>query len=896
MGQQGWTAGPAPAASAWSAGPAPTEPRHAFTAEEFMPPSDVPEQTLGRVMGSAWDAIKSGAMGAAKLSGIPGLLRDGAAGAVKDQGEVVGGMLQSHYDQYRKAKEAEKQGRWLEMIGHSVAAALPGVGPLAASIGDKAGTGDIAGAVGEGIGDVATVAIPELTMKGANAAFGSEARAARAAKKSAALGAETEGHLMMAISPTKTAPWSIDDLRAAKPYLNEQHAAAPITSTVGLRDALDAAVGTIEGKVSEYVSAFPEAQLQPDIAKAIGEAFKDNPRAGALEAGLKELSDLPLNRPLSLPELDRLRLQLNAENKGILKKNNYDVATARKVDPGFAAREAAAGAIRDTLYDYLESRGVEGVRQLRRDEGSVIKLRNAADRQTMAGARPVAGSSNPGAARRIGAALAEKASTGVGAAAGGAIGGPVGAVGGAVTGAQVGEAIGGAIRGERLTRDQLIERAFKQGGDERPTYPTIPARPPIAGELPSAPIEMGASPDGSYVRSVPAEPARRVVRGELPPGREPIITPQGPDTSGRIPATLPEHYVREQEFLDEAMGPRTEAKAAPKDERTFLLRWLADDLREASYQPGSRMSGQHAQDTMTDATSQEAGRRAVYSPRVAGTPTQEMFHALGIKGTRTEIAEQLDNYLRGGGRGGKKMEPLADALREAWDGQRFDFDLVADDTMARLGIRRSDMRSPMTTPAIDDMPDVRARFFQKDRVPEADTDFNFRQEGDEPNASEIPEQLAKLNAPESMREKPEAKYEHGTSADFDQFKRGPHGPVYLSEKANEGRGGKTQAAHIAGGPFGGKLLDVAVDEDKLKTFDPLNDEMARQVFEHVFPGKKYKGWVEYPDMPELVKAAEELGYNDFRVREPSVQGFSRAITNPEALKITKKTDVTRDGK
>lgn len=149
-------------ASGWSAGPAPTAPRHAFTAEEFIPPSDVPEQNLARVAESAWDALKSGALGAVKLSGIPGLLRDGAAGAVKDQADVIGGMLQSHYDQYRKAKDAEKAGRWSEMIGHSVAAALPGVGPLAASIGEKAGTGDIAGATGEAIGDVAIASAPKV--------------------------------------------------------------------------------------------------------------------------------------------------------------------------------------------------------------------------------------------------------------------------------------------------------------------------------------------------------------------------------------------------------------------------------------------------------------------------------------------------------------------------------------------------------------------------------------------------------------------------------------------------------------------------------------------------------------------------------------------------------------
>ncbi len=173
MPQSQWTPGPAPV-EAWTPGPAPAAARHAFTAEEFIPPSTVPPQTLGRVASSAWDAIKSGTMGAVTLSGIPGMLREGPVGAVKDQADVVKGVLQSHYDQYRKAKEDEKAGRWLSMVGHSVAAAVPGVGPWINDVSEQAGSGDVTGAAGNVIGNAALAAAP-MSMKGAKAVFGSDA-------------------------------------------------------------------------------------------------------------------------------------------------------------------------------------------------------------------------------------------------------------------------------------------------------------------------------------------------------------------------------------------------------------------------------------------------------------------------------------------------------------------------------------------------------------------------------------------------------------------------------------------------------------------------------------------------------------------------------------------------
>lgn len=714
--------------------------------------------TLERIGTSARDLVKANAEGMFKASGIPGFVRNGPVGAIQDQYEVGKSILQSQFEEYRKAKEAQAQGRTSEMVGHSVAAAVPFVGPILGRMGEQIGNGQISEAIGEGLVNAAMFGAPKIAggVKAARGAF-----ADRAVGQAAKIGARVEGDVMMAVPPSKSTPYTSADVRAAKPFLNEQHAAAPITSTVALREALDAGVGKIEGHLSEILDSFPEAQLHPGdaVARAIGEAFKDNPRGEALATGIKELSDLPLNRPNTLPELDRIRLQLNAENNGILKKNNYDRATARKVDPGFAAREAAASAIRDTLYDYLEERGVEGVRQLRRDEGSLIKLRDAVNRHEFAGQRPVPGA-DPGIVRKVAAQVVKKGATAAGAYLGNAPG--------AVVGAQVGEELAGAIKGTRSTRDSLIERAFSKADDRMPSYPTVPARPPIAGQLGPGPIVAGPGADTSYVRSEPATVAIPE-RLALPAGRVPVDVPAPADTSGRIPATLPENVARPRQETfkpDEIEAGTADQGVTPHTERVFMLRWLADDLREMTFQPSARMRGQQAVDEMSDATSQEAGRRAVYSPRVAGTPTQETLNAAGFGGTKPELAERIDRQVKRG-KLDPKLEAVADAYRQAWDGERFDWDLIDDATLAKTGLRRRDFKSPMTMPSDTDMPDVHQRFFgAKDHAAE---DASFAMD-DAPAAaaeatpvsakidagagSSIPEQLAKLNAPEKMRAAP----------------------------------------------------------------------------------------------------------------------------------------------
>lgn len=141
-------------------------------------------------------------------------------------------------------------------------------------------------------------------------------------------------------------------------------------------------------------------------------------------------------------------------------------------------------------------------------------------------------------------------------------------------------------------------------------------------------------------------------------------------------------------------APRTAAKGLPP-EKSFLLRWLADDLNEMPYQKGG--STPKARRQAYETLDPEEAQALRFNPSVAGTPTQEMFHAMGLKGSRAEIAAKIDKVLSGKA-SDPKLDQLSAAMSEAWDGSKFDFDLVSDNTLNELGVRRRDLKSPITLP------------------------------------------------------------------------------------------------------------------------------------------------------------------------------------------------------
>ena len=278
-----------------------------------------------------------------------------------------------------------------------------------------------------------------------------------------------------AVPPTKTAPYTEMDYQAARPYLDAEHTTGtPIDGVATTVDAADSAIEKIEGKVASVIKATPDT---PAIFKGpdgsigpidpLGDvqlALQKSVRADFVKAGMDELAQYPqLNPaehgPLTLQEADDIRRQLNDQNRSLMKsKNNYDIANMMTTDPAFAARQAAAEALRTGVYDTLEQLGLSDARQMRLDEGSLIKIRNAAERQRFNAEKSVKSTAKPGLAKKA----AKKAAVGIGAAAGFEMGSKIGhPLIGSSIGAEMGSEAASALTPKALTRDELIQKAFE---------------------------------------------------------------------------------------------------------------------------------------------------------------------------------------------------------------------------------------------------------------------------------------------------------------------------------------------------------------------------------------------------------------------------------------------------
>lgn len=94
---------------------------------------------IGRAAGGAWDYTGGGIWGLVK--GLTSLAKTGFTGTVdpnSDGMKMIHGIVQGHIDQAAQAKEAWDRGDHVEAFGHTLAAALPLLGPAAAHIADTA--------------------------------------------------------------------------------------------------------------------------------------------------------------------------------------------------------------------------------------------------------------------------------------------------------------------------------------------------------------------------------------------------------------------------------------------------------------------------------------------------------------------------------------------------------------------------------------------------------------------------------------------------------------------------------------------------------------------------------------------------------------------------------------
>lgn len=193
---------------------------------------------------------------------------------------------------------------------------------------------------------------------------------------------------------------------------------------------------------------------------------------------MKALKNYDLNNP-TMSQADRIREDLNAENEGALSKNKYRRSVARKTDPAFAAQELAGNSLREGIYGQLENQGVKGARELRQDQGSLIKMRNAAEAQSFNGDKVVKGTGGASLAKKVGQTAFKAGGAVAGGTLGGALGGPAGEGVGALMGGQLGGELGSKVLNipPDLSRDALVERSFgKKVAVGSPTEPEVNLR------------------------------------------------------------------------------------------------------------------------------------------------------------------------------------------------------------------------------------------------------------------------------------------------------------------------------------------------------------------------------------------------------------------------------------
>lgn len=219
-------------------------------------------------------------------------------------------------------------------------------------------------------------------------------------------------------------------------------------------------------------------------------------------------------RVASVEEVDTLLRETNAQLEGYYAKFPQSQRKALLADPRIASINAKAEAlrsVRDAALDHPElPTSVRDVSrlygQMMEFEDSLLRRRNVAKRQQpMSLAEQVAEAS--GFADRAAGVFKMGRSVFTGDTRG-AISGAADMVRG-----QARRAMGKYLK-ETQTTDALLRRAFERIEPSAP-MPTYAPRS-VAGLIERGSIPMAAAPDGSYVRSVPAEPARREVAGYLP--------------------------------------------------------------------------------------------------------------------------------------------------------------------------------------------------------------------------------------------------------------------------------------------------------------------------------------------------------------------------------------------
>ena len=370
----------------------------------------------------------------------------GLAQAVAHPVQTMGALAGAQRAQFGKAGEAFQRGGaagMTEAVGHTLAGALPILGPMAADIGEQAGTGDIAGALGAVVGSVAPVA-----------AAGPVGRAA--GRLSGPLQRSAERRVVQALGPTKERFKAIAEKRA--PEILQRGLGG---SRASLQTQAAAQVKAAGSAIDDVLTKHGDRPVDPapivealEQAKSTFQTTRQIPIADAIKDGLERtpgakivgnIVELPVvHEPRAVAQLSQLQQVVNGLGPSarvdqlVAIRRTWDKVVADAGGYGHRARGGIGQPLADVSEAAAKREATKAIRALLDDEVPSLSAVNkefafwkdldSVLRQTLRRTQPH-GPSLTGRVREAGGAAA-------GAVIGATAGGPVGAaVGSLATGA-----------------------------------------------------------------------------------------------------------------------------------------------------------------------------------------------------------------------------------------------------------------------------------------------------------------------------------------------------------------------------------------------------------------------------------------------------------------------------
>jgi hypothetical protein len=339
--------------------------------------------TPGNLASNAWEGLKQ--MGSSAVQFGKDVLDPRVPVVQGDDSllqKYVAGPAAAEQQKARTAKTP------LESVGHSVAEAIPLIGPWAASLGEQAGTGDVGGAAAKGAAQVgAAEALPhmgEIAGKAKDIITGAPTSAG-----------DVVSTLKNVQKPSIKQTGYDAKANAAIPDLQQVVAdnKGQITGPREFVDAIENHIGKLEQPMSDAArqmhTAGNKIDVEQPIVAAVDHAFDE--KAGAYKDSEMSHAKADLEDHIkgskSLFELENLRRRLNDEASSYYKMNAAERNASGISDATMTAKRSAADALRDELYGdgtkpgAFENAGMTGdVRAIRQRVGNLLEVRNTLEK------------------------------------------------------------------------------------------------------------------------------------------------------------------------------------------------------------------------------------------------------------------------------------------------------------------------------------------------------------------------------------------------------------------------------------------------------------------------------------------------------------------------------------